>query len=373
MSRRIGLVLAAGLTALVTACGAGERAASVAASGPVNRSGVQKAHDLIDRASIRPTALNVTEPVGKPVPTGKTVDFIGCPVVECNQFADLVKASAEKLGWKLRTLVSDGSPGSSQQAFAQIVRDKPDGAIYVGIDRNVYERYLPQLKANGTWLVSVCSTNDKGNGIDFVICTPDQQRSTGQLMAASVVADSDGKGNVVYVNVPAFANLSKLEEQFLSDMKELCESCGTSTLDIPITALGNGVPQLIVGYLRAHPDVKYVVGAIDSLNLGLPAAMKAAGLKDVKFVGQGGGDATGQAIKTGDQLASVPWPYVETYLAALDSIVRHVAGVEQVPSKVPSFWYLTKDNVGDSEKKISGMIPVVVGSDVMFQQLWGVK
>lgn len=374
MFRKLAPVLAAGLVVAVTsACGAGERAQSGEITGPVDQSGVEKAQDLIESARSRPTDIPITTPVDKPVPSGKVVDFIGCPAVECNQFADLLTSSAEKLGWTLRTIATDGSPGSQQQAFQQIVRDAPDGAIYVGTDRSVYERYLPDIEANGTWMVSVCSTDDQGEGIDFVICTPDQQRNTGQLMAASIVADSEGKANAVYVNVPAFTNLSALQEQFLSDMEDLCPSCGASSLDIPLTALGNGVPPLIVGYLRSHPEVNYIAAAIDSLALGLPAALKAAGFDDVKIIGQGGGDATAQAIQTGDQLASVPWPYVETYLGALDSIVRHVAGVDQVESALPRSWFLDQDNIGDAEEKVSGMIPVVVGGQEMFHELWGVN
>ncbi|MTD54326.1 sugar ABC transporter substrate-binding protein [Amycolatopsis pithecellobii] len=368
MKRLVPVIAAALCASALAACGAGERGA---AAGPVDQAGVQKAKDLITQLQNRPTALPSTTPVGKPVPPGKTVDFISCPAAECNQFAGLLTDSAKKLGWTLKAINTDGSPGSQQQAFAQIARDRADAAIYVGIDRTVYERYLPELKANGTWMVSACSTDEQGNGIDFAICTPEQQRDTGRLMAAEIVADSGGKANSVYVNVPAFTNLSKLRGEFLAATKEFCAACGTGTLDIPLTALGNGTPQLIVGYLRAHPDVDYVALAIDSLASGVPAALKAAGLDQVKIVGQGGGAATSQAIKTGDQLASVPWPYIETYLAGLDSVVRHVTGAPQLPSQLPRSWIVTKSNVAETDQTIDDIIPVVAGSDRMFQQLWG--
>ncbi|MGI5129910.1 substrate-binding domain-containing protein [Pseudonocardia sp. CA-107938] len=374
MRRKSRLVLLAAASALVlAACGSGSSSGggSQAASEPVDQAGVQRATALLEGASTRPADLTLTTPVGAPVPAGKVVDFVSCPAADCNVIAGVLKSATDKLGWRLNVLTTDGSPGSQQQAFAQIVRDRADGAIYVGIDRSVYERYLPELKANGTWMVSACSTNPQGNGIDFAICTPDQQRETGRLMAASVVADSGGRANAVYVNVPAFDNLSKLQDEYLASMKDLCPGCPTASHDVPITALGNGVPQLVVGYLRAHPDVDYVVLAIDSLGSGLPAALKAAGLDHVKIVGQGGGATTWQYIRTGDQLASVPWPYVETYLAGLDSIVRHVTGVPEVPSQLPRFWVVTKDNVADTDLKVDGITPVVPGVDRKFQQLWG--
>lgn len=369
-NRKLFGAVGVGLIMVISACGAGERSTTTTASSAVEQDGVAKAKALIEEAKQRPTELPNTTPIGQAVPAGKTVDFVGCPAVECNQFGDLLTDAAEQLGWTLRIIPTDGTPGSQQQAFQQIVRDKPDGAIYVGTDRSVYERFLPEIETNGTWMVSVCSTDTEGNGIDFVVCTPDQQRSTGQLLAASVVADSEGTANAVYVNVPAFTNLSKLQEQFLSDTQSMCPTCATSTLDIPITSLGNDAPQRIIGYLKSHPEVGYVVVAIDSLALGLPAALKAAGLDDVEVVGQGGGDATTQAITTGDQLASVPWPYVETYLTAFDSIVRHVAGVDQIPSELPRFWFLDTSNVDQTEEKVDGMIPVVLGAQNKFYELW---
>ncbi|MEQ3549630.1 substrate-binding domain-containing protein [Pseudonocardia nematodicida] len=349
------------------ACGAGEQTTE---SGPVDEAGVQQARDMIAEHTTRPTELNVTEPVGRPIPPGKSVDFISCAAADCNQIAGFLQDSVEKLGWTLNVINTDGSPESQQQAFAQVVRNKSVGAIYIAIDRTVYERYLPELQANGTWLVSACSDDEVGDGVDYTICTPDQQKAAGELMAAYLVEESGGTANAVYFNVPAFVNLSKMQDEFLATMQRLCASCGTDTQDIPVTALGNAVPQQIVGYLRAHPEVDHVALSIDSLAAGLPAALKAAGLDHVKIVGEGGGDTTWQYIRTGDQLASVPSPFVETYLAGLDSIVRNVTGAPQVPSELPRFWVVTPDNVDQTDPKVNGATPVVAGSDTMFQQLW---
>ena len=44
---------------------------------------------------------------------------------------------------------------------------------------------------------------------------------------------------------------------------------------------------MIVSYLRAHPEVNYVALSYDGVGVGLPAALKAAGLADkVKIIGE---------------------------------------------------------------------------------------
>jgi ABC-type sugar transport system substrate-binding protein len=362
-------VLVAALAVLITAaCGAGEKGST---NTSVDSNGLTEARQLVNDHSVRPTELNVTAPVGAPVPRGKVVDFISCGAADCNSIAGVLRQSADKLGWRLNVLNTDGSPESQQQAFAQVVRDKADGVIYIAIDRSVYEKYLPALKANGTWMVSACSTDSAGNGIDYAICTPDQQKGAGELMAASIVSESEGKAKAVYFNVPAFTNLNRMQDEFLSTMQDLCPSCTADHQDIPVTALGNAVPSTIVGYLRSHPDTTHVALSIDSLASGLPAALKAAGL-DVTIVGEGGGNTTWQYIKTGEQAVSVPSPFVETYLAGLDSIVRHVSGVPQVESKLARFWIISDENVDETDDRVGDAMPVVAHSDQKFQQLWGV-
>ena len=79
-----------------------------------------------------------------------------------------------------------------------------------------------------------------------------------------------------------------------------------------------------MSFLRSHPDTKYVIQSTDSLFTGLPAALKAAGLNDVKIFGEGPGYANLKNIATGDQAGSMAFAFYEIMFGAVDAIARQV-------------------------------------------------
>ena len=116
-----------------------------------------------------------------------------------------------------------------------------------------------------------------------------QNARIGKYLAAEIVANSSGKANTLYVNLPAYTILGALGTSFEQVYKQLCPSCGYASVDVPLTQLANA-PTVIVSYLRSHPSVDYVALSVaDALDNGLPAALSAAGLSNVKIVGEGGG------------------------------------------------------------------------------------
>jgi ABC-type sugar transport system substrate-binding protein len=372
--RWVASVAAASITVLVVSgCSASKPAASSSspagsASGRSNAgSDAGSAKAALQTLLAQPTELPLTTPVGKPVPKGKTVAFISCASADCNQIAGLLKSQASLLGWTIKAINTDGSPQSTRKAFEQVVSMHAAGVISVTSDRSVYASLIPQLKANGTFNAVACGADPQGNGIDYTICGPSQTAPVGGAMATYMAADSDGKVNALYVNVPAFSTLTPIGTDFASTLKKYCPSCASSKLDLPVTALGTDSTTRIVSYLRAHPKVNYVGLSLDSLAIGLPAALKAAGLH-VKIVGEGAAPTNLQYLASGDEAASVAFPYYEVYLSCLDAIVRHVAGADQIPSRYPRLWVLTKDNV----KVSSNLQPVVVDSVSKFHALWGV-
>ena len=49
----------------------------------------------------RPTTVGIEAPVGKPIPEGKTIDFIQCGVPACKTEGELFEEAAEPLGWTI--------------------------------------------------------------------------------------------------------------------------------------------------------------------------------------------------------------------------------------------------------------------------------
>ena len=87
-----------------------------------------------------------------------------------------------------------------------------------------------------------------------------------------------------------------------------------------------------------------MVAATDGLTVGLPAALKAAGLRDVKIVGQGATPTNLQYMHSGDQAADVAFPYYEVMWSMVNAAAEHEAGVPVTPSVAPPLWVLTPSN-----------------------------
>jgi len=372
-SRRRRLLITAVLTlalAGVAACGASDSGSGAGGTtDKVDSAGIQKAKDLYDSYLTRPTQIPNKTPIGKPIPTGKKITFISCGTPSCDLEAGIIKKATDKLGWSFSAIANDGTPEKVKAAWQQILREKPDGVIYSATPRAGFEPELQKAKALGIHVTACCTTDPPENGLDFVIGQPYQSNPVGQAMAAWVIVDSKGKGNSVYVDISAFPILGELYKGYSQVMDGMCAACKYSRIDIPITALGKDVTERIVGYLRSHPDTKYVAVSVDSaLGVGLPAALKAAGLNDVKIIGEGPDTTTLQYLSSGQQAASVTFPFWEEMYSQVDALARIFAGVPLEEKTFVPTWIVSKDNL-PTDKEI---FPVVADEEQQYYKLWGV-
>ncbi|WP_200304646.1 sugar ABC transporter substrate-binding protein [Streptomyces adelaidensis] len=350
----------------LAACGGGTETASSDAS----TARVDEAKSIVAEHTKRPTEISAKEAIDKPIPRGKQLTFISCGSPACNLESDVIRSATDALGWTLKTINTDGTPEKVKAAWTQVVRDKPDGVLYTATPKAIFAKELKQVKANGTVVAACCTTDPAtADGIDFVVGTPKQNEQLGKVMAAWVVAESEGKGNAVFFDIGAFPILTALYKALKPELARLCPDCDVESVDVPLSALGKDVPDRIVSYLRSHPKVKYVVLSADNaLAIGLPAALKAAGLGDVKVFGEGPDTTVLQYIANGSMDGTIMFPYYEEMFAMVDAVVRKTVGVPLVDSGTP-VWIINKDNLPSS----SSLFPVVEDVQEQYFKLWGVK
>jgi ABC-type sugar transport system substrate-binding protein len=367
--RRFIGVAALGATLAIAACGSSDDKSGSAGTAASGSSGaaVSKAQAVMAEGAKRPSDITVSTPIGKPIPPGKKLVFISCGTSQCQLQGDIVQKAASHLGWTSKTIATDGSPTQIQEAFTTALRTDANGVILNATTREAVAKQLEQAKAKGVAFVGCCSTDKVGDGYLYNTSTPDQNGAIAKYLAASIAADSKGDANTLYVDIPAFTILGSLGDKLKSEYETYCPGCGFSKIDVPLPRLGDS-PNIIVSYLRSHPDVNYVALSVtDALGTGLPAALKAAGLTKVKIVGQGGDPTAFQAMAQGQILALVPFDYYAVDYQMVDALARHFAGVpiEQTP---PPRWLLTKDNLPSEYTKL---FPVVPDYESEFLKLWG--
>jgi len=322
------------------------------------------------KASLTPPSTLGLQTTSKPIPSGKTVTYVHCGVDVCSTIGKAIKNAADVLGWKVKVIPSDGSPGSVKQAWDTVVRMKPAAAFGSGFPSAMYSSEVKQLKADGIPVMLFASTDVNGGPVTLSKGRNDEVPIVGKQMAAWVIATTNGKANTLYADLPAFPILPPIEAAFKTTYKQWCPNCPYAKIDLPITSIGKDAPSRIVSYLRAHPDVNRVAVGYDGLDFGLPAALKAAGLdKKVQFIGEAPTETNFSYIRTGQQGATVSQAYYEIWSNFVDAAARETTGQSIADNnawKVP--WFLvTKENIDSAG---TGFRPVVPNLTQELDKLW---
>ena len=319
--------------------------------------------------SQRPTSIGVSVPITKPIPTGKKVVFISCGTDTCTLQGSIIAQGAKELGWTASTIVTDGSAPQIQAAMTSAIRSGANGIILNAVPISEFKPELQQAVAKGILFEECCTTDPVGNGLMYVTVTPSDDGTVGEVLGAWVANDSNGTGQALWVQLP-IPILEPMAVQFKAALQKFCDGgCQYNELDVPITATATQTTTQIVTFLRAHPAVKYVGLSVDgALGVGLPAALKLAGISGVKVVGEGGTPQIFQYIADGDpEWLSVPFDYYTTDYQMLDAFARKWAGVPVVAPAPWDWWLMTKSDLPSS----STLFPVVASYQADFLKLWG--
>jgi ribose transport system substrate-binding protein len=374
----LGVVLVAALAMFASACSDdddGETTTeggseTTAASTGVDDAAVEEVATLIER----PTEITNTTPFDGEIPADKTIMWIQCPVPACVELGVPLKDAVEKLGWSLEIVSHDGTPESLKEAYAQAVREKPDGVVSSGYPRVMFEEELGQLAAADIPVIQVTVTDPPADGITAVINGPARNAEAGRQLGLYTAVESDGKANVLWVTtsypivVPTLDGADG-EGGFKPTLEGLCD-CPIESLDVPPEAIGVDSPARIVSALQANPDIDYVVSPLGDLFVGLPGALEDAGLADkVTLVTHDQNPTLSAAIEDGTIKAVVGFPGPEEMFQVTDTFLRYFADVEFSPNSddFPS-WIITKGHVPSTTENY----PLVEDYQEQYFALWGV-
>ena len=106
------------------------------------------------------------------------------------------------------------------------------------------------------------------------------------------------------------------------------------------------------------------------MTIGLPAALKAAGLTGVKIVGQGATPTNIQYLHAGQQPVDVAFPYNEVMWSMVTAAIQHAVGDPITPAVAPPLWILTPQNAPNTSASI---FPVVADYQKQYEALWGIS
>lgn len=378
LSRRHLSVMAAlvlGSAVLAAGCGSSSdkstasnpAAATVSSSG---NAGVAEAQKFVDQHLAAPTSVGVNAPVAKGPPKGRSVVYLDCGVPVCGTIGDGVQAATAKLGWKFQKLVAGSVPEKVANAWQQVLQLHPDAVISAGIPEVLFAKQLARYAAAGGVYVGGSVLDPVKDGLIAVISGRSDYVQTGQSDARWVIADSKGKANTVLFTVPDFPVQVVLKDALSKDYKGLCPSCHLSVEAVAAASIGKDLPSQVVSYVQKNPDTNYIVMGFGDMTVGVPEALRAAGLADkVKIIAGYASPINQQHVRDGQsEKVTVAHPDLMSGWLMTDALVRNFTGTK-LPNdqyeKLP-FQYLTADSVGDPKLPYVG----VQSYQQQFEKLW---
>ena len=384
LRKKVSLLGAAALAAgLMAGCGSDTDTTSTSSAPSTNASSatstdnsaeVEAATKDLEGFLVKPTKINQSEPLTKPIPTDKTWVIITCELPACKIIADGALAAAEAAGVPTKLLNYKTTDATTLTTSMKNALDLDPFAVSpVGFTQAVWDSLQPLYKDAGVIITPIAV----GDTIPSDVVTEgsasqvDYERG-GQLMANYVIADSGGTAKILLQDIPAFAVLGAYADGFEKTIKSGCKACTITTLDLaPAQLATNGVVPAIVSSLQKDPSINYLATSDGAFLIGINASLKAAGLDGIKIVGGSPDINNLQALTNGSQTAWTSAAEDQYGWVALDIIGRTLNGQDVAPAGGGrSTLVATKDNVGTPSA--SGLDAPSDYQD-QYKTLWGLN
>ena len=380
LSRRLAVATAAGLVTLaLAACGDTAGSTPTASTASADQTALAAAQANLDKHLSVPAGIVQSTALTK-VPPKKKVGFVQCADPACAKLATYVKEATGALGWSLVTVNATATdPGA---AIQQAIDAGVDYIATTGFPVALFKQQLAQAKAKGIGMF-LCFSTDVPAGQDNNLYS-DCYDSTAANAYATALADylivqSKGAANALVVTIPTYPILTAQVDAARAEFARNCPACKLNTLEVTVNDLvGGAVPQNISSYLQAHPDVDYVYFTYASLDTGVTAALRAAGLQSkVKLVGTQGSQPQMKEVAAGTAAAWSALPQELSMWTMVDQMARLSVDQWSAPDErkaaIPPFYLVTTADAANAVASLPDGWPGPTGFKDNFKKLWGVQ
>jgi ABC-type sugar transport system substrate-binding protein len=297
------------------------------------------------------------EPLKKPPPSGLNIVNLQCDIPTCAGYSKVFQEIGKNLGWTVKTIVF--KTGQPQDAMTQAVNSP--GVEYVNISGIPTSIIKPQLKVAAEKGIIVIKGEDPGPAEPPTVPVAiSNSLGNSELPAEGlmhwVINDSEGKANVVVIGLPEIPTVQPTPKTAERVAEEECPECKVEELAVTGEELGAGtVPAKVIAYLQSHPETDYVWGAFGNLTLGVPQAIKTAGLAEkVKVITMNGIEpAEAEALKNGEIQAYNVAAQGEYSTMAADAIIRSAEGLpfpQKIYEEAPQSWLCTPETAEECKE-----------------------
>jgi ribose transport system substrate-binding protein len=331
---------------------------------------MQKATDYLKPWDTLATSLSRDYPklTHKPAAAGTIVRMTG-PLPTELASGDALIAAAKTIGWTGKLVQFDGSVEDLNSKMEQVIASHPDIIAESGFPIAAIQKSVADAKRAGIVVVAsdVTDTPTSYPGFAGVFASSPTYRTEGEVNAYQFMRDSGCKGSVAIFDVP-YPILKVGADAFISTVKANCPDCKVSYTVLQAKDVGTSVAtQTIVSKLQAAPSTNYVMFTYGDESLGVPAALRQAGLNGIKIFGTAPNQSDIAALRNGTNA----W-WVDQ-APPLEGWIDLYVGLRAIETKAPvldspnyPLGLMTPSNVGTGTNY--PVVPANYQQD--FEQLW---
>ncbi|MET0888375.1 MAG: sugar ABC transporter substrate-binding protein [Mycetocola sp.] len=307
-------------------------------------------------------------------PAGKHILVLYCGSAGqgCVDEGNETKRVAESLGWKVDMVDGKLDPTVWNQAVKQAADAGVDGIISVSSDPNLMSEAMDIVAAKDIPFVLTAQypTDDDVKGIDAYIA-PDPVVG-GEDIADWVVADSQGKANILLLDLPGYYSAMTRTATIADKIGADCPDCVVETADITVSTMGTSLAPLVTSRLQQNPDIDYVLSPDDCCVSFVYQGIQQAGrTSNTKVISVGGFSDQLANLSTGTLAADLATPNLYSSWLSVDSLGRIMAG-----QPVESYWPVpqrlwTSANISEaSQEVLDAGWNLDLDYEAMFGKLW---
>ena len=375
--RRIAALMAiAGLAVCVAA-------ASASSTHRLSRAaGIADAQKLVAKYSQAPK----WKPPGKPFDAskakGKSIWYVSLSLsIPFEQYmAQGVKQGAALVGAKGIGFDGKFSAADAARGIRLAVQSKASVIMLGGVEPSLVAPALADAKKAGIPVIMV-NTQDPGpmrkDYPPAVVAMATHSFSwPGRAEADFITVDSKGKAKILFMSTNDLPNITGPEKRaFLAETKRVCPGCQVEVMNVP-SSQWSQLTTKTASYIRAHPDVQYIVPDFDGMVIfALPGVHSAHAQGKVKIVSFNATPSVMKALKKKDVVvAETGGPNLLQGWALADQGLRVAAGEKPladigVLDRLFTAANIASINLNAQESTWYGKVDYVAA----YKKLWGVS
>lgn len=290
-----------------------------------------------------------------------------------------IEEAGAAIGWTVRVIDGQGTVSGRSGALQQAIALQPDGIVLGSVDANEQSELIKQAADAGIKIVGWHATAKTGPAPAqnvFTNITTDPLEIS-RAAASFVVADSDGKANVVIFTDSVY-EIAVAKSDAMAEVIKACAGCKVlSVEDTPLAEASSRIPPLTNALLqRFGADWTYSLTINDLPFDFMAPALQSAGAAPDGFprnISAGdGSEAAFQRIQQNYyQFGTVAEPLSMHGWQAVDEMNRALAGEAASGFVVPVHLFLPQNVTQDGGDKFT--FDPANGYRDAYKKIWGVN